>query len=152
MDPESGTDGHSHLRRRKPQHELAQELREYHSWETEKPRKKHITHYPVGGEPYRERVRREDPHRDHVNLRNPRRTHLSFRGRDDFKLSHYTRPPPVARNWGKSRKRITAVAACVNTFLMGYLIGVYVSLQRHVVDTVLTLYRLVRYQAYSISL
>ncbi|KAF2090914.1 hypothetical protein K490DRAFT_62246 [Saccharata proteae CBS 121410] len=32
---------------------------------------------------------------------------------------------PISRNWGKLKKRITAAIACVNTGLVGFLIGVY---------------------------
>ena len=37
------------------------------------------------------------------------------------------RHKPVARSWRKSRKRFTATVACINTALIGYIIGVYVS-------------------------
>ncbi|KAH7065508.1 hypothetical protein B0J12DRAFT_706977 [Macrophomina phaseolina] len=35
------------------------------------------------------------------------------------------RREPIARNWGPSKKRITATIACINTALVGFLIGVY---------------------------
>lgn len=35
---------------------------------------------------------------------------------------------PVARNWKNQRKRIVALVACFNTGLIGYIVGIYVSL------------------------
>jgi hypothetical protein len=34
---------------------------------------------------------------------------------------------PIARNWSPGKKRLTAIIACVNTALLGIMIGVYVS-------------------------
>jgi hypothetical protein len=34
---------------------------------------------------------------------------------------------PIARNWGPGKKRLTATIACINTALLGIMIGVYVS-------------------------
>lgn len=37
------------------------------------------------------------------------------------------RRQPIARNWGTGKKRLTAIIACINTALLGIIIGVYVS-------------------------
>ena len=44
-------------------------------------------------------------------------------------LSFYRnhRRQPIARNWGTKKKRITAVVACINTALLGIIVGIYVS-------------------------
>jgi hypothetical protein len=57
-----------------------------------------------------------------------RTPHLSFRSKrsSGFSLPRYQHKP-VARNWRTSRKRITATIACVNTAFVGYIIGIYVS-------------------------
>jgi hypothetical protein len=36
------------------------------------------------------------------------------------------RRQPIARNWGNGKKRLTATIACINTALLGIIIGVYV--------------------------
>ncbi|OSS52898.1 hypothetical protein B5807_02175 [Epicoccum nigrum] len=36
------------------------------------------------------------------------------------------RRQPIARNWGTGKKRLTATIACINTALLGIIIGVYV--------------------------
>ncbi|KAK8162616.1 hypothetical protein BKA80DRAFT_310124 [Phyllosticta citrichinensis] len=41
----------------------------------------------------------------------------------DFFKRH--RRQPLARNWGKTKKRICAAITCINTALVGFLIGVY---------------------------
>lgn len=66
-----------------------------------------------------------DPSTNEVSLR--RKHHFSLRGKEGFSLSRHHRHQPVARNWRTSRKRITAAIACINTGLLGYIIGVYVS-------------------------
>jgi hypothetical protein len=42
-------------------------------------------------------------------------------------ISH-VRHQPVARKWNTSRKRLTAAMACVNTFVVGFQVGIYVSM------------------------
>ena len=37
------------------------------------------------------------------------------------------RRQPIARNWGTRKKRITATVACINTALLGIIVGIYVS-------------------------
>lgn len=44
-----------------------------------------------------------------------------------FNLRRHHRRQPIARNWGTGKKRLTAMIACVNTALLGIIIGVYVS-------------------------
>lgn len=56
----------------------------------------------------------------------PARTHVSFRGAEGLDIFKRQRREPIARNWGTAKKRITATIACINTALVGYLIGVYV--------------------------
>lgn len=53
--------------------------------------------------------------------------HLTLRDDQKFSLHHYYRRAPIARNWTTKRKRITAAVACINTALLGNLIGIYVS-------------------------
>jgi hypothetical protein len=38
----------------------------------------------------------------------------------------HTKRDPIARRWGHFRKRFTATVACINTAIVGYIIGVYV--------------------------
>ncbi len=54
------------------------------------------------------------------------RHHLTLRDGQRFSLHHHRRQP-IARNWSTFRKRFTATTACVNTALIGLLIGIYVS-------------------------
>jgi hypothetical protein len=57
---------------------------------------------------------------------------------------------PIARNWSPSKKRLAAIIACINTALLGIMIGVYVSrLLSRVQILVLTLHRQVRSPASS---
>lgn len=44
-----------------------------------------------------------------------------------FSLRRHHRRQPIARNWGTGKKRLTAIIACINTALLGIIIGVYVS-------------------------
>jgi hypothetical protein len=44
-----------------------------------------------------------------------------------FNLRRHHRRQPIARNWGTGKKRLTAIIACINTALLGIIIGVYVS-------------------------
>ena len=56
------------------------------------------------------------------------RNHLSLKENENFNIQHGHRRQPIARNWGTSRKRFTAAIACMNTALIGLLVGIYVSL------------------------
>lgn len=44
-----------------------------------------------------------------------------------FSVRQHHRRQPIARNWGTGKKRLTAIIACINTALLGIIIGVYVS-------------------------
>ncbi|KAH9863763.1 hypothetical protein J1614_009695 [Plenodomus biglobosus] len=45
--------------------------------------------------------------------------------RHTFNLHRHHRRQPIARNWSTGKKRITAIIACINTALLGIIIGVY---------------------------
>jgi MFS family permease len=42
-----------------------------------------------------------------------------------FSLRRQHRRQPIARNWSTGKKRLTATIACINTFLLGLIIGIY---------------------------
>jgi MFS family permease len=42
-----------------------------------------------------------------------------------FSLRRHYRRQPIARNWSTGKKRLTATIACINTALLGIIIGVY---------------------------
>ncbi|KAH7086429.1 hypothetical protein FB567DRAFT_603441 [Paraphoma chrysanthemicola] len=42
-----------------------------------------------------------------------------------FSLRRHHRRQPIARNWSTSKKRLTAVTACINTALLGIIVGIY---------------------------
>lgn len=44
-----------------------------------------------------------------------------------FSLRRHHRRQPIARNWRTGKKRITAAIACINTALLGIIVGIYVS-------------------------
>lgn len=44
-----------------------------------------------------------------------------------FNLRRFRRRQPIARNWRTSKKRLTATIACINTALLGIIVGIYVS-------------------------
>jgi hypothetical protein len=43
-----------------------------------------------------------------------------------FNLRRHHRRQPIARNWTTSKKRLTATIACINTALLGIIVGIYV--------------------------
>jgi hypothetical protein len=43
-----------------------------------------------------------------------------------FSLRRHHRRQPIARNWSTGKKRLTATIACVNTALLGIIVGIYV--------------------------
>ncbi|MCJ1464454.1 hypothetical protein MMC07_003067 [Pseudocyphellaria aurata] len=53
------------------------------------------------------------------------RRHFSIREGHGFSLSRSHRRAPIARDWSKSRKRYVATVTCMNTALMGLIIGTY---------------------------
>lgn len=44
-----------------------------------------------------------------------------------FSLHRNPRRQPIARNWKNGKKRITATIACINTALLGIIVGIYAS-------------------------
>jgi hypothetical protein len=44
-----------------------------------------------------------------------------------FSLRRHHRRQPIARNWTTGKKRLTATIACINTALLGIIVGIYVS-------------------------
>jgi hypothetical protein len=44
-----------------------------------------------------------------------------------FGIHRNHRRQPIARNWSTGKKRITATIACINTALLGIIVGIYVS-------------------------
>ena len=50
--------------------------------------------------------------------------HISLGPNQQWSIHHHRRQP-IARNWATSRKRFTATVACINTGLIGLLIGIY---------------------------
>ncbi|KAL8760094.1 MAG: hypothetical protein Q9199_000328 [Rusavskia elegans] len=66
------------------------------------------------------------------------RHHFSIREPKMFNLSHSHRRSPIARDWSTSKKRWVALVACINTALMGLIIGIYAgevpAIQYNIVD------------------
>ena len=56
------------------------------------------------------------------------RRHLSVPKHGRINLSRSHRRAPIARDWRTSRKRTAATVACINTALMGIIIGIYAGL------------------------
>jgi hypothetical protein len=46
-----------------------------------------------------------------------------------FNLRRHHHRQPIARNWSTGKKRLTATIACINTALLGIIVGIYVSKQ-----------------------
>ena len=53
------------------------------------------------------------------------RHHFEIREPHGFSLSRSHRRAPIARDWGSSRKRYVAAITCLNTVLLGLIIGIY---------------------------
>ena len=53
------------------------------------------------------------------------RHHFEIHEPHGFSLSRSHRRAPIARDWGVGRKRFVAAMACVNTALLGLIIGIY---------------------------
>ncbi|MCJ1476396.1 hypothetical protein MMC13_005062 [Lambiella insularis] len=53
------------------------------------------------------------------------RHHFSIRGRQGFSLSRSHQRAPIARDWSVRRKRFVATVTCINTALIGLIIGIY---------------------------
>ena len=56
------------------------------------------------------------------------RRHVSISKHRRLNLSRSHRRAPIARDWRTSRKRMAATTACINTALMGIIIGIYAGL------------------------
>lgn len=57
------------------------------------------------------------------SLRN--KHHFSIREHHGFSLSRSHRRAPIARDWSTPRKRFVAAVACINTALLGLIVGIY---------------------------
>ena len=57
------------------------------------------------------------------------KNHVTLKEGEHFSIHHGHVRQPIARNWSSSRKRFTAVITCLNTALVGVLIGIYVCYQ-----------------------
>lgn len=62
-------------------------------------------------------------HPKHIDLNGCR--HVDVKGSHDFNVHNTRRHQPIARDWEISRKRFAATIACVNTSLIGIIIGIY---------------------------
>jgi hypothetical protein len=61
----------------------------------------------------------------------PYGTEMTVRGQvhhHTFSRHRYHRRQPIARNWTAGKKRLTAAIACLNTALLGIIVGIYVRL------------------------
>lgn len=78
------------------------------------------------------------PGSDPKSLDLKHRHHFSIREPKMFSLSHSHRRSPIARDWSNSKKRWVALVACMNTALMGLIIGIYAgevpAMQYNIVD------------------
>ncbi|KAL9001048.1 MAG: hypothetical protein Q9169_000532 [Polycauliona sp. 2 TL-2023] len=78
------------------------------------------------------------PGSDPKSLDLKHRHHFSIREPKKFGLSHAHRRTPIARDWSPSKKRWVALVACINTALMGLIIGIYAgevpAIQYNIVD------------------
>ena len=81
----------------------------------------------IGPEPADGKLKLGHTELDKLSLKTPRRHHHSLLGRQPFSMSRHHRRQPVARDWNATRKRLTATVACMNTALLGLIIGIYVS-------------------------
>lgn len=68
-------------------------------------------------------VQKQDSLRGGYSLRG--RRHVSLRGTSGFSLTQSHKRAPLARDWSPSRKRYVATVTCINTALMGLIIGIY---------------------------
>ncbi|KAL9600809.1 MAG: hypothetical protein Q9219_002947 [cf. Caloplaca sp. 3 TL-2023] len=78
------------------------------------------------------------PSSDPKSLDLKHRHHFSIREPKMFSLSHSHRRSPIARDWSTSKKRWVALVACINTALVGLIIGIYAgevpAIQYNIVD------------------
>ena len=64
---------------------------------------------------------------DDLDLKHPRKRHISIPAGQNISLGRHHHRQPIAREWPKYKKRITALIACLNTVLVGLIVGIYVS-------------------------
>jgi serine/arginine repetitive matrix protein 2 len=64
-----------------------------------------------------------EKHHEHIDLQGCR--HVDVKTSDEFNVHHTCRRQPVARDWTTSRKRFAATIACINTALIGIVVGIY---------------------------
>ncbi|KAI4087007.1 MAG: hypothetical protein LQ348_006781 [Seirophora lacunosa] len=78
------------------------------------------------------------PGSDPKSLDLKHRHHFSIKEPKMFNLSHSHKRSPVARDWSVSKKRWVALVACINTALMGLIVGIYAgevpAIQYNIVD------------------
>ena len=65
------------------------------------------------------------PNANPANYSLKNRRHYSVRGAQGFSLRGSHPKAPIARDWSTTRKRFVAGIACLNTALMGLIIGIY---------------------------
>ena len=94
----------------------------------------------IGSEPEDGKLTLGETDPEKLSLRTPRRRHHSLIGDQPFSLSRHHRRQLVARDWYTTRKRLTALVACMNTALLGLIIGIYVSVSRNFPFVVLSLH------------
>ncbi|KAL8703490.1 MAG: hypothetical protein Q9201_003333 [Fulgogasparrea decipioides] len=78
------------------------------------------------------------PGSDPKSLDLKHRHHFSIREPKKFNLVQSHRRSPIARDWSTSKKRWVALVACINTALMGLIVGIYAgevpAIQYNIVD------------------
>lgn len=78
------------------------------------------------------------PGSDPKSLDLKHRHHFSIREPKMFSLDRSHKRSPIARDWSISKKRWVALVACINTALMGFIIGIYAgevpAIQYNIVD------------------
>lgn len=78
----------------------------------------------------------EGPHNQYLSLRG--KAHVNIDNQKGFSLSRSHRRQPIARDWSPVRKRFVAAVACINTALIGILVGIYAgevpSIQYYIAD------------------
>ncbi|MCJ1403143.1 hypothetical protein MMC11_006366, partial [Xylographa trunciseda] len=67
----------------------------------------------------------QDPNQNRKGYSLRDRHHFSIRGPQAFSLSRSHRRAPIARDWSTRRKRFVATVTCINTALIGLIIGIY---------------------------
>ena len=92
----------------------------------------------IGPEPEDGKLELGDVDLDKLNLRTPRKHHHSLLSHQPFSLSRHHRRQPIARDWHITRKRLVAMVACMNTALLGLIIGIYVSLSEEFAGVMLS--------------